>query len=113
MDVLNDRVINVPISDEDVVRNVTSLPRTKETNGLINLKMKRRMMYKSYYQMQAARPEMIYKALYYFKENNPFYKDVKLLPYEEFIKDCQDETDQDNEITTEEDNLSSSEGLMC
>ena len=51
----------MPISDEDVVRNVTSLPRTKETNGLINLKMKRRMMYKSYYQMQAARPEMIYK----------------------------------------------------
>ena len=33
MDVINDRVINVPISDEDVVKTVISLPRSKD-NGI-------------------------------------------------------------------------------
>ena len=63
MDVINDKIVNVPISDDDIIKNVTSLPRTKETNGFVNLKMKRRLQYKHYYKMETVRPEMVYKAL--------------------------------------------------
>jgi len=35
MDATNDRLINVPISDEDIVKTVQSLPRTSEKSGII------------------------------------------------------------------------------
>ena len=35
MDVTNDRLINIPISDDDIIKNVTSLPRTSEMYGII------------------------------------------------------------------------------
>merc|ERR1711860_264879 len=54
MDIMNDKVVNVPISDEDVVKNVTSLPRTKETNGIVTLKMKRRMKQKTYHKLESS-----------------------------------------------------------
>ena len=69
MDVTNDKIVNVPISDDDLVKTVTTLPRTKENDGVVNLKFKRRMKQKSYYRMQAIRPEMTYKALLYLNAN--------------------------------------------
>ena len=87
MEAMNDKVVNVPISDDDLIKNVESLPRTKETNGIINLKMKRRLKQKSYYKMETARPDIIYESLYYLKENNPFYANIKLIPYEKFLEE--------------------------
>ena len=102
MDIMNDKVVSVPISDEDVVKNVTSLPRTKETNGILNLKMKRRMKYKTYYKVETARPEMIYNALIYLKDHNPFYKSVKILPYADFVEDCKEKEEDEHEAKTSE-----------
>merc|ERR1711983_541168 len=57
--------------------------------------MKRRMKYKTYYQMQVVRPRIVYDALLYLKQNNPFYSKIELLPYEEFVKDLEDESEEE------------------
>ena len=97
MDCVNDRIINIPISDDDVVKNVTQLPRTSENNGIINLKWKRRLKYKSYYRMEVVRPKETYEALLFLKDNHPEYKDIQLLPYEEFLQKMIPENDEDHE----------------
>ena len=33
MPIMNDRVINVPINDEDIAKSVQSLPRTRKEDG--------------------------------------------------------------------------------
>ena len=71
MDAVNDRIINVPISDDDVVRNVTTLPRTFQNNGTVNLKWKRKLMYKSYYKMEVVRPKVVYQALEFLIAHHP------------------------------------------
>ena len=97
MDILNDKIVNVPITDDDVIKNVTCLPRTKDKSGTINIKWKRRLKYKTYYKMQKVRPYETYQGLKYLTENNPFYKDVHLLPYEEFVKDCHSSSEEEDE----------------
>ena len=113
MDIINDKCVNIPISDDDLIKIVKSLPRTKDTNGIINLKMKRKLKYKSYYKMEAIRPEAVYKALFYLKEHNPFYRDIELLPYEKFLESLQqDEVDDsmDNKGSSSEDSDNDNEG---
>ena len=110
MDVMNDRVINIPISDDDLIRNVTSLPRLNNNSGFINLKMKRKLKYKTYYKMQTVRPKVVYDSVLYLKENNPFYRNVKIIPYEEFVKNCQDdvaeaETEKDEDENMEDEGM--------
>ena len=41
--------------------------------------------------MEVVRPEKIYKALLYLKENNPFYRNVELLPYDDFLEECKND----------------------
>ena len=60
-------------------------PPPKKNRGLypickyINLQMKRRLKYKSFYRMAAARPQMVYEALSYLKEHkNLHYRKVNL-----------------------------------
>ena len=97
MEVANDRIINVQIPDDDIVKTVTALPRTKDNDGFINLKLKRKMEYKTYHKFETVRPDLIYEALLFLKENHPEYKDVKILPKDEFIASYQ----EDEEILTE------------
>ena len=120
MDCINDRVVNVPISDDDVVKQVNALPRTQENDGTINLKMKRKMEYKTYYKAEAVRPKAIYDALRYLKEHHPEYKNMKILPYEEFMKsvkpdgqESSSESDDDSDYTNidEEDKDQSKEKI--
>ena len=40
------QVINIPISDDDVIKTVSTLPRTKENSGLIDIRLKRKIEYK-------------------------------------------------------------------
>ena len=74
MEILNDRIVNVPISDEDLVKTVTTLPRTPKNDGTINLQYKRKMEYKTYYKTESVRPHLILEALVYLKNNQPDYK---------------------------------------
>ena len=100
MKVTNDRLINVPIPDDDVVKTVTSLPRTPQQDGLINLKLKRKMEYKSYHEIETVRPNLIYQALEYLQRNHPEYKEMKILPQSEYLLQTEtameDGTDQND-----------------
>ena len=69
MEVLNDRIVNVPISDDDIVKTVTSLPRTSKNDGTINLQFKRKLEYKTYYKAESVRLNQVYDALWYLKNN--------------------------------------------
>ena len=43
---LKDRIINVPINDEDIVKTVNLLPRTPKEAELIGVSLKRKLEYK-------------------------------------------------------------------
>ena len=63
MDLFNDRVINVPIEDEDLLKTVRTLPRSKD-NGLVPINLKRKMDMKSCHKSELIRP----KVCHYFTE---------------------------------------------
>ena len=46
---MNDRVINLPIGDENIAKQVTSLPRTKDNSGMICVGLKRKSNMKNYF----------------------------------------------------------------
>ena len=46
-DKMHNRIVNVPIPDDDVVKTVTTLPRQGNSSGLINVQLKRKLEYKN------------------------------------------------------------------
>ena len=54
MDAMNDRVINVPIDDDNIAKRVTSLPRTEKNSGMVNIGIKRKLKMKTYQSTLAA-----------------------------------------------------------
>ena len=51
MDAMNDRVINVAIDDDDIIKEVTNLPRTEKNCGMITVGMKRKLDMKNYHKL--------------------------------------------------------------
>ena len=49
-----------------------------DSNGLVVIKLKRKLTYRSYVYFEAVRPELLNQALMYLKENNPLYSDVSV-----------------------------------
>ena len=86
MDILNDRVINVPIGDDDLLKTARSLPRSSD-NGLVPINLKRKMDLKSCYKSELIRPEKIYKALFWLKENHPSYKDIQIKDFDSWMNE--------------------------
>ena len=60
MDVFNDRVINVPLEDDDLLKTARALPRSKD-NGLVPVNLKRKMDLKSCYKTELIRPKKIHR----------------------------------------------------
>ena len=72
---LKDRVINVPINDEDIVKTVNLLPRTPKEAELIGVSLKRKLEYKSKHQSQLVNPSKIFQMLDLLKNSgNPYYQ---------------------------------------
>ena len=68
-------ICNVPIQEDNVV-NV--LPRQADSNGLIIVKLKRKLEYRGHMYFEAVRPRFVLEALQYLKNNNHFYKNVEI-----------------------------------
>ena len=49
MEALNDRVINIPIQDDNIAKVVNTLPRSESNSGMVNVKLKRKMKMKNYH----------------------------------------------------------------
>ena len=62
-----DRVINIPIPDDDVIKTVTSLPRTPDNNGLIDVALKRKLEYKKIENKEFVDRETLLQCLGYLK----------------------------------------------
>ena len=54
--VLSDRIINVPINDEDIIHTVNLLPRTPTEAGLIGVSLKRKLEFKNTHKKTACYP---------------------------------------------------------
>ena len=72
----NDRVINVPIPDDDVVKNVTALPRTRQNDGYVVVNFKRKKSLKKTEMKQMLQPEKLLEGLEYLRKNHPDYKEI-------------------------------------
>ena len=86
----HDRLVNIPIGDQDILNTVKNLPRTPAEAGIISVKLKRKLEYKNTHTEQLIDTEKIYKYLDYLKnvaknKNYQFYDDLNI-----FMQRCQD-----------------------
>ena len=82
------RVINVPIDDQNIAKVVTSLPRTEDDSGMVNIGLKRKLNMKSYHRHGLINPDRVYKACEYLIKHHPAYKNINLKSYEEWAEKC-------------------------
>ena len=79
MFLLFQKVINVPIADDDIIKTVTSLPRTEENNGIVDITMKRKLIYKKPYKEESIDINQLSLGLQYLRSNHPSYFNVRPL----------------------------------
>ena len=70
---LKDKVINVPVHNEDVINTVTRLPRTPAEAGLIEVELKRKIEYKTTHVKQLINPQKCYNMLRLLKKSGNIY----------------------------------------
>merc|ERR1711974_437878 len=100
MRAVKDRIINVPMTDEDISRTVTSFPRTEEKAGVIAVKLKRMMGMKNCHAEEFINPEKPIKAVKKLKElGNPFYEGVDI--NENFLEKTTSKDDETEENITD------------
>ena len=92
---LKDKVVNVPINDNEVLKTLSELkkfPRSTDNAGLIPVNLKRKKKYKgNVISAHVNYPQMI-EALQYFKrQGHPSYQDIE-------IEQCLNNSTDTNEI---------------
>ncbi|XP_062588390.1 uncharacterized protein LOC134250047 [Saccostrea cucullata] len=60
------------------MKKTISLPRKEDENLLLRVKLKRKLNYKGYFEYQFVNTNHVMSALSYLKENNQWYKDLKI-----------------------------------
>ena len=101
----HDRLVNVPIGDQDILNTVNNLPRTPSEAGIIIVSLKRKLEYKNTHTEQLINTKKIYKYLHYLKNvGNKFYQFFDNLS--EFLQRCKEKDPEGLMlIHPEEDNL--------
>ena len=100
---LKGAICNVQLEADDVC-NI--LPRGADSNGIIMVKLKRKLMYRGHVYFEPVRPDVVRNVLQYLKQNNYFYHDIVIdtTHMSEELLSLQDP--QDNSAPTDEtDNL--------
>ena len=70
---LKGSICNVPIDTNDVT-NI--LPRGADSNGIIMIKLKRKLSVRGHVYFEAVSPDLVNLALTYLKDNNHLYSDI-------------------------------------
>ena len=85
---LQDRLISVPVMEEDVINTISQLPRTPQEAGLVAVTFKRKLEYKtSHIKETLINPHKIYKVLSELVNNgNPYYREFQ--EYQAFKERC-------------------------
>ena len=74
-----DRIINVPLVDEDINKTVSILPRHPDESQLVAVQLKRRIEMKNSHIEGYIRPNVILKALQTLKDRgNKYYQDINI-----------------------------------
>ena len=66
-------ICNVPLKADNVC-NI--LPRGADSNGIVMVKLKRKLMYSGHVYFETVRPDVVKEVLHYLKQNNDFYQDI-------------------------------------
>ena len=98
----NDRVIMVPIPDDDLIKNVTSLPRTHANDGYVNVNLKRMKSMKKVEMQEVVQPEQLLAGLEYLRQNHPDYKDVVPSDIIEAFMETNENNDDSNSVSEDE-----------
>ena len=72
---LKGAICNIPIETEKVCN---TLPRPSDDNGLILLKLKRKLEYHGHQYFEPVRPDFVNSILLYLKNNNHLYQDLNI-----------------------------------
>ena len=79
MNAIIDRVINIPVEDEDIVKTVTSLPRPPDEAMVIGVTLKRKLEMKNGHLEAFIRPHALFAALRKLKAlGNKHYANVEI-----------------------------------
>ena len=88
---LKDRLINIPIDNEDIINTIEKMPRTPSEAGLIGVALKRKKEYKNTHKQQLIDPSKLFKMLNKLKESgNKYYQFIEV--FNEYEMRCM-ETD--------------------
>ena len=68
-------ICNVPV---DTIDTTTSLPRIANNNGIVLVKLKRKLEYNGHVYFESVRPQFINDLLHYLKINNHLYRDISI-----------------------------------
>ena len=71
-------ICNIPVSEIDVSCNM--LPRPADSNGLIIVKLKRKLEYKGHAVFQAVRPDIVIQFLEFLRSQIDLYSDIEINP---------------------------------
>ena len=71
-------ICNIPVSEVDV--NCNMFPRPADSNGLIIVKLKRKLEYKGHVVFEAVRPEIVIQFLEFLRSYNNLYSDIEINP---------------------------------
>ena len=69
------KVVNVPISDTDLLKTATSLPRTADDLATVNVAFHRKKNVYQHRKPELVRPKKVNDALKYLQKHHPSYKD--------------------------------------
>ena len=69
------KVVNVPISDTDLLKTATSLPRTTDDLATVNVAFHRKKNVYQHRKPELVRPKKVNDALKYLQKHHPSYKD--------------------------------------
>ena len=101
-----DRVINVPIDDDDIIKTVSSLPRTEKNHGMVTVGLKRDMSLRTFHKKEMVDPQRVYNALIFLKENHPQYKDMNLTELDEWQRQFEgSDNESDGDISENEEEM--------
>ena len=98
-------ICNIPVQCDAICK---TLPRSPERSGIIMLKLKRKLQFRSHVFFQAVRPQFVLNALNWLKINNPLYTNIVINIENiniEFMN-LEDDDENTNEVGADENHTS-------
>ena len=74
------------------------LPRSVDSNGLLIVKLRRKLEYKGQVVFEAVRPTLAFQFLEFLKSNTHLYSDIKINPNNVPVLGCQNDKLVEHEI---------------